>query len=415
MPLPFPRLVALVVFVAAAACSPAPPVREAQSGAPSATAAPSVTAAPSASAARAAVEPLDAQELARRVSEAYEMRARGESKEASAVFREVLALLAAAGEEAAKGLGRGDGEVVRGHTLAALSMPGGAWFFDVATGEPSSFVPGLSLRPGAPALDGSVFATVEGEGLKGLHDAAGSRPVELPGSLIALHPDGHRVYLLGDDCRLREWSLQRAAVTAGLAPHTRPGKSAECDRYDFRDAAVTPDGKWLTTRFGRWDLGTRAHRPLPFRWSRSEYAPAVSPDGRYVARVRVDPKTPKDGVPSATVLVLYDLETGTERTAPEPMGVLSNGDPLSFASPPMRVCVFDYSFSAFEVPRLRRYRPGDPALLPGLDPMRFGPSSCRSWFVPPPPAHADLSARLASRVCRAGAFLFPIVDCPSPK
>jgi hypothetical protein len=413
--------VAFALAAAAAACSIPPaapgtrPARTAKSAAP-------LSPSRSAAAAPAPAPPRPtAKALAERVADAYDRRARGEAAAARAAFDDLVKVLVSLGEPKAPGLGGADGDVVTGRTSAGFSVQtGGArgtWFFDVETGEPFAFAPAMVLKRSVPPLDASYFVTLEqGERLD-LFDPTQKRSVSLPGALLAVHPDGHRAYVLGEDCRIREVGLEKGEITRTLsAPAPKraapeEGSRPECDATHFRDAAITADGKWLSTRFGRWSLATGAHRPLPFRAGSDDYLPAVSPDGRYVARVETRPGPPAgDGIPAA-VLRLFDLDTGTVKATSKTMSSLSNADPLSFRSDPPRVCVFDYGFEAFHVPSLRAFEPGDPALVPDEGPLNFGPQSCETKFVRPPPLHPDLAARLASRVCSVGGFLVPVAHC----
>jgi hypothetical protein len=403
----------LSILAPAAACSAGPPTHAAPlppSSSPKAS--PSASASVLAPAPKAALPPDDASR--RRLAHAYEERARGEAEQARADFEELAALLVAAGWKRAPGLGDGHRYVVAGRATAGLTMRGagdGTLFFDIKSGEPFAFAPGLELRRSAPPLDGSYFATEDNGPELHLFDPARAALVDLPDALIALHPDGHRVYLLGEDCQLEEWSLAKGRVTAKLAPHTTRTDAAEqrsraCSSHTFRDAAVTADGRWLTARVGRWDLSTHAYRPLPFRWNAPgyEYEPAVSPDGRHVARVIENPRAPKESPGEAEVLALYDLDAGTMRTAPGAFSAVSNGDPLWFGSHPDRVCIFDFGMLAFKLPSLRRFEEGDPDYQPN-SPPRF---DCISSFTPPPPEHPELEARLASRVFSVGGLPFPV-------
>lgn len=365
------------------------------------------------------------------VQNAYDLRAKGDVAGARAALEAIVKELVEEGAAKTPGLGTVDGEVVRGRTTAGLSGRESreAWFFEVESGEPFALGTGVVLRRGAPALDGGLFAAEAGASLE-LFDPAKKAVLSLPGNVIALHPDGHRVYLLGEDCRLREWSLSSGpgagspgapspsgAVTRELEAHYRGSSAAEsgsrmeCDPYGLRDAAVTADGKWLTTRFARWDLATGKKKALPFNWDADDYAPAVSPDGRYVAHVTRKTPAPKDPLAQEWVIALTDLDSRVTRTSRDSVGFLSNGDPLSFEVSPLRVCVFDYGIQIFEVPTLRRFVEGDPGLLPPPKPLSFGPKTCEARFVPPPPAHPDLRARLASRVCEVGGWLFPVESC----
>lgn len=352
---------------------------------------------------------------------AYDMRARGETTEASAAFDELVNVLVSLGETRAPGLGGAQGEVVKGRTSAGFTVitgdPKGTWFFDIETGDPFAFAPEGALRRGTPPLDGSLFVTLEAGEQLGLFDPVHRSHVELPGALFSVHPDGHRAYVLGEDCRIREVGLEKMNVTrtlaaprASSATPQEQGRRPECEAHELRDAAITADGRWLSTRMGRWNLTTGAHRPLPFRAGSHDHEPAISPDGRYAARVAAAPGPFPTDAPRV-VLQLWDLGAGAVKATSKSLSALANGDPLSFGSEPPRVCVFDYSFRAFEVPSLREYEPGDPALAPGVDPLSFGARSCETWFVRPPPAHPDLVARLASRVCSVGGFLLPVEHC----
>lgn len=414
--------VSLALCAVTAACSAPPVTSRALPPSPPGGASASVSAsAPgSASGTAAPVEELSHTVLAERVADAYEQRARGDLAQARAGFDDVVKHLVAAGEKPAAGLGDLDGYVVRGRTKAGFTKRarGGndTWFFDIETGEPFAFVPGMGLRRGAPALDGSYFVTM---GSEGLFNPALATYTELPGALLAVHPDGHRAYVLGDNCRIQEIGLERLTLTRALAAHSVKGRGPqaphpECDADGFRDAAITADGKWLSTRFGRWNLGSGAHRPLPFGWTQAGYAPAISPDGRYVARVAPNPAATKDNLTTAMVLTLHDLDTGAVKTAAETLSALSNGDPLSFGADPARVCIVDHGFYAYEVPSLRKYEAGDSALAPEAGPLNFGPYSCETKFVRPPPEHPALAARLAARVCTVGGFLLPVEHCAKP-
>ncbi|MDI3283817.1 hypothetical protein [Polyangium sp. 15x6] len=390
----------------------AAPVRLAKSAAPVRV---QETAAPASAALR---PPPTEEELALRVADAYDRRARGDTEAAAAAFEALVKELLSLGRAKAPGLGdAGDGVVVRGRMHAGFTerLRSGAWFFDIETGEPFAYLPGMLLKRGPLALDGSYFVTSESAQL-GLFDPTRRRSAKLPGALVSVHPDGRRAYVLGEDCRLREVGLETEEVLRTLAtPATKrtaedSADRPECSSDGFRDAAITADGKWLSTRVGRWNLTSGAHRPLP-RGGAEDYVPAISPDGRYVARIAYAPGATSEW-PRAVVQLL-DLDTGAVKATSPPMSPMSHAYPLSFGSDPPRVCVFDYGFSAFEVPSLRTFEPGHPAVVPERGFQHFGAASCDTNFVRPP-SHPDLAARLASRVCYVGGYLVPVAHCGAP-
>jgi hypothetical protein len=352
-----------------------------------------------------------------RLANAYAQRKKDPAGARAEIERVVQALIAKGAVKSA-GLGDVDGYIVLGRTMAALTTEWTpweyrTWFFDPATGEPLYFAPELELVRGGPALDGRFVAEAQSAvGPLTLFDPALGDFEDPPVALFAVHPDGHRGYALVD-CRIIEWSLDTGTTIRPLGRRTGaplPSDDPACWVYDYRDAAVTADGKWLTTRWGRWDLATGAHRPLPFPVGDYDRSVAVSPDGRYVAHVVPFPEPPKGEFPKATVLRLYDLTLGTVKAASRKMEALSNGDPLSFGWAPLRVCVFDYFFLVFTVPDLRVIQVGDKALKKDAL-THFGPTSCKDWFLPPA-NYPKERARLASRVCSISGILIPLESCP---
>ncbi|MEZ4296851.1 MAG: hypothetical protein R3B70_17935 [Polyangiaceae bacterium] len=364
--------------------------------------------------------PAPAPPFAERVAAAYAMRARGDTTGAASAFDSIVRDLVALGTPVKQGFSDIEGEVVQGRSHAALTMSAptrGTLFFDLATGEPWAYFADIHLRAPSPPLDGSYFVTSP----PSLFDPVRAQTASLQGDLIAVHPDGHRAYTLGSDCRIREISIEKGDTLRTLSPHTPKRAPAEdttppeCQSSTFDDAAITADGNWLSTRVGRFRLATGTHARLPFPVRSGDYAPAISPDGKYAARVVTVPALPGSELPRSAVQ-LVDLATGAVKATSPPISVLSNGDPLSFADSPMRVCVFDYGFHAFEVPSMKAFTPGQPPMsnVPDKGPPSFSPSTCTTAFVRPPPAHPDLRARLAARVCAAGRFLIPVAHCALP-
>lgn len=372
-----------------------------------------------------AVQPprLDKSLLATRVKNAYHMRAAGQANEARAEFAKIVLVLIGAGEIPAPGLGAATGFAVPGRTTAGFTIEGGAeagtLFFDLRTGEPFAFSPGVSLRPEGPAVDAPFFVTAP----PSLHDPTTGYDAALGGALVAVHPEGHRAYVLDERCRMQEWNIAEARTTRALGAH-RPALVAAgqvpeecatcaCDAEGFRSTVVTVDGRWLVSQWGRWNLASGAFSRLPIPWTWDGHQPAVSPDGRYVAFIRENPKAPPDAMVGKHFLALYDMELRKSPAAPKALPTLSNGSPLSFGTTPLRVCVHDYGDRVFAVPSLAQLatwatgekgdsyqagRPRDPLL------------DCSPKAATPPP-HPDLTARLAAHVCSFGGFLLPREHC----
>jgi hypothetical protein len=174
----------------------------------------------------------------------------------------------------------------------------------------------------------------------------------------------------------------------------------------FRRTVITPDGRWLVSLWGRWNLASGAFLRAPIPWTLDDFLPALSPDGRYFAYVWVNPKAPPGAMVHKDFLKVYDLERGMAVGQPQELPILSNSSPLSFGTNPLRVCVFDYGYYAFAVPSLSQIgkwegdkRTRDPLL------------DCTLPAAPAPPPHAELTVRLAPHVCQVGRFLLPRESC----
>jgi hypothetical protein len=351
------------------------------------------------------------------VEAAYRVRAAGRVDESRAMFADTVGLLVRAGEVPVVGLGKERSGAVQGRATVGITISSGdasgSLFFDTATGEPFAFGAGIWLRAEGPTVDAPFFVTQSPT----LYDPTTGHDADLHGTFIVVHPDGHRAYVLDEACRLQEWNVAEARPARALGVHRTsfPMEEVEegcpgcpCDGQSFHGARISTDGGWLVSQWGRWRLTSGEFKPLPFRWSRGGYAPALSPDGRYVARVRVDPGTPRDAAPSRTQLVLYDLERGTSRVAPRALPFLSNGDPLTFGTAPLRVCVTDYDLYAFAVPSLAVLSARQASWETRLPDPIF---TCSSSTTPAPEPSAEVMARLASHVCSLGGFLLPREQC----
>lgn len=304
------------------------------------------------------------------------------------------------------------GFVARGAKEHALSFTGsaadGAVFFDPANGAPKSFradKPSLPpLVAGQPALVAPYFA-VEGA----LLDASSGTLVELPGPLVAVHPDGVRIFVLDTSpdkvtanarCVLVEWSLLTRAPLRDLPTPERG--AVGCDAYDYRDAAVTPNGAWLTTRLGRISLRGGGVVRLPGA-GKNGYAPTVSPDGRALVRVVSIPHADPAATANVTRLAATDLDTGVTRFSRERLSFLSNSDPLSTLADPPRICVFDYGVNAFAWPSLEAIHEDDESARVNLH------TGCRdrgALLSERPEAKAVLA-----QLCLRGGFVLPRALC----
>jgi hypothetical protein len=230
-----PHRALALALAATAACSPPAVAPEVRTARPAKSAAPAAVKETAALAANSAPPP-SVQELAARVAEAYDRRARGETAGAAAAFAALVKELVALGQAKAAGVGGAAGDVVKGRTHAGLTVRAGArretWFFAIETGEPFAYFPEMALKRGAPPLDGSYFEVLLAGERSGLFDPTRKRSATLPGALISLHPDGHRAFVLGEDCRIREVGLEKGEVIRPLAAHAAKSWSlshVECD------------------------------------------------------------------------------------------------------------------------------------------------------------------------------------------
>jgi hypothetical protein len=321
------------------------------------------------------VAEIPTKELDAWIADAYR---RGDADRFSALVRRLVAL----GHQPVRGLGTLAGYFVHGHqTSAWVSHQGRSWFFKTATGEPFAYLP-VALRRRAPNLAAVHFITDDG----GLYQPDQGVFADIQGLLIALHPDGRSAYFVDESCRVHAWDIARHVATALDAVALW-----RCDPWDFRDAAVSSDGRWLVTRWGKWNVQTKAWAALPFlRTAREGWEPAVGLDGRYVARIMRNPAASEDDSMTAVVIQLHDLSNGSVRTANKTLSLLSNRDPLSFHAQPPRVCVRNYGQYAFAVPSLQ--------LL----------ETCNDDLGD---NDLQLQNRFAARVCAVGPVLVPRANC----
>jgi hypothetical protein len=291
--------------------------------------------------------------------------------------------------------------------------------FDPDTGEPFA-LSDVSLRPEAPVVDAPFFVT---EPL-GLHDPTAGRDAPLGGELIAVHRDGHRAYVLDERCRLQEWNIAEARTARALGSHRPPLVAARpvpeecaacaCEIEGFRRAVLTADGHWLASPWGRWNLASGAFSRLPIPWTWQGFPPALSPDGRYVATIRDDPKAPPSAMVGKNFLMVYDMERGAPLGPPKALPTLSNSTPLSFGIDPVRVCVSDYGERAFAVPSLEvlaKWATGEEDDDYSRKRRRSSMLDCQPSPAAGPPPRAELTVRLAQRVCSLGKFLLPREYC----
>ncbi|NUQ78583.1 MAG: hypothetical protein HUU21_34070 [Polyangiaceae bacterium] len=340
------------------------------------------------------------------MAEAYRQRATGKVDEARAAFGDIVQRSVRAGEMPALGLGKSTGYVVLGKAAAGFSIDGiGALFFEPSTGNPVAFGPEIALHPEGPALDAPFFMTAD----LSIYDTTTGRKADIGGVGVAVHPDGHRAYILDDQCRVKEWDITRARTLRALGRH-KPSVDAmdvidACDARSFEGAAISANGKRLSSRWGRWSLVTGAFTSIGIRWVRSGFRPAVSPDGRYIASLRRNPKAAADALVDVHWLELRDLEQGTTVTAPTRLPVLANEAPLSFGTNPLRVCIFDYNRYAFAIPSLLLLAASadEAASSPLLDCGKRSPAR--------PPPLPELLQRLAEHVCSVGGLLIPREHC----
>jgi len=357
---------------------------------------------------------IDLEALAEQLSVAYQLQAKGAVEEAKPLFSNVARILSNAG------LFRRELPehpiIVPGTAVAGLTLGWNTLFFDPTTGKPLSFVPNEPLSWGAPPLANGYFAVGKGPITYGLY-----RPEVLGGMqnfvehtwLVALHPNGLQAYIL-TPCRLVEWRLDQDKTGWVLASGTssvREQAKGHCGRnfwlFDemrgLGSAAVTNDGHFLVTSWGRWNLVNGQHIPWP--WLPDPYL-AVSHDGRYVARVVVNPKyrggpAVRAGGLDYHLLELSDLESGAKRR--RPIGMLTNPSALSFLSSPVRLSVFDYGTEILAVPSLESLE----SCLSGCSTM------LEFCHCPHPPEHPKLLQRVLSHVCIVAGFPLPLAYCQS--
>jgi len=408
--MPTLRAVAVAAAIALMSCAPQRIGLDSAPGAASAPAAVTVTslhALPGTSTANEVASPprapaAEAVDVRGTGIEAYARIARGDDAGARIAFARLASSATSTGTHPAPTRAR----VIVGPVVGAHVTMHGTTFFEGATGEPFAFSDVHVIR----AVAGRDHAWFWLDRAVGIYDARAGRRLDLPGDAFAVDPSRPRAYVLDERCRLLEVALPSGQLVRTLGVVGRPGKTTgpldPCNTWAYRDAAVTPDGGHLTTRVGRWNLRTGAFSPLPTSSRSSE--PAVSRDGRYIARTTSNPASRALG--DMTKIVLYDLDAGVARLSPWSTGPLANGDPLTLEADPPRVCIFDYGHYIFHVPSLEPMADDDPHLLPPPVPYSFGAPSCETRIAPSPEVRRA-TARLASRVCDVTGLPVPLRFC----
>ena len=345
--------------------------------------------------------PADAAAFRALASEAYRELARGDEAAARDAFARFAPLDRSVRSPVRAGLP--SGRIVVGPMVSAHAGGFGTVFFDGGTGEAFAFSDARVHR----AVAGTNHAWFWLEAPRsGIFDARAGQRLELPGDALAVNPVRPRAYVLDERCRLLEVALPggelvRTLGTLGrrLEGTTRP--LDPCDAYTYRDAAVTLDGGHLTTRVGRWNLRTGAFSPLPA--APGYHQPAVSRDGRYIARI-----TTIAGSPARDEkIVLHDLDGAGVRVASWSYGDVVSDDPLRFESDPPRLCFAEYGHYIFHLPSLEPFAVDDPRVLPGKG--SFGARDCEERFRSPAERRAE--ELLAARVCDVTGLPVPLRFC----
>lgn len=336
-----------------------------------------------------------------------------------------------------------DGRVIRSETSAGYwvykDAPVTGWFFDPADGQLQQYSY-TALVPNGPILQGSYFlswGSPMGRTYRELwlYDAKANDEVELNGRLLGADSTGREVFVLNgcnvEVVRLLDKAVLRA-FSVNKGPKLPPHVTTEMDcSQSLSDAALTEDGKFVTTVWGRFSTQSGAHTALPFVWKEGDYRPAVSPDGRYVARLVSEKDPPKKDVDeyarSWQVVTLYNLENGAVVKAAYRLKGVANGAPFSFAVQPLRLCVSNFGYTVYSVPSLdgfdARANPsapvpsaGDGVVLDKNGKPFLGTTldSTKCMGDQPPPwqeRYPELAEKFLSRVCRVGRSLVPREAC----
>jgi hypothetical protein len=384
-----------------------------------------VTSAPAAP----APPPLDVARMDRLLQAAYRAQLDGNTAAAQEAFHDAVKLAQASGAPLSPGPGDLQGTMVpaRGG-IAALEMTGGAGhpvlFFDAGSGEPLSFEPDLPSFADEPVLpDPPLFLVEDADQEQALFDPK-TRDRLVEGARVLVRPGGQIAYTFReDDCRWHVWDLRTRKEAQALTSGVRPGGS--CDASARRASAfISVNGRFLVDGAGLWDLKTSTFTRIGGAGS-DGYSVLGSPDRRYVAYVSTIPGASASTMGAYHHLHVVDLVTGNKTRTAQPLHFLSNGAPLSFGQDPLRLCVFDFSRWAFEVPSLRMLarfprersaREEDDAEDDEQAAKEETLLDCRRPLSPPTvtTAEAELRARLALRVCHIAGRLVPRAICEPP-
>ncbi len=144
--------------------------------------------------------------------------------------------------------------------------------------------------------------------------------------------------------------------------------------------------------YGIWDLRNGAFHEHALK-EKSVVDAAVSPTGRYLARIISNPRA--TGYTDSNLFQLHDLERGTVTTAGKALGVQSNSRSIEFLTDPLRVRIRNFAYVIISVPEL----------------VRLPERSADQLNAKPKERHPEARARLASRVCNVGGWLVPRAYC----
>ena len=160
--------------------------------------------------------------------------------------------------------------------------------------------------------------------------------------------------------------------------------------------------RWLRALARGLSATAAGTRPPPGWDSRyPNVALAVSREGRYLARVRLE------GGPYAIHDRLYLLERGTSRVvkAAVRVGPVVNTDSLDFYDNPLRICVVNYTVEALAVPSLAALRVPEQTIVDLSACARMSPATT---------GDPELDAWLEKNLCTLGRYLLPREGCLEP-
>jgi WD40 repeat protein len=155
-----------------------------------------------------------------------------------------------------------------GQRLVASNDKGEVLFWDLATGHRSTPLSGQTANVWSVAFspDGQTLATASRDHTVGLWDVTSQRSKGLlkgHGSRVesvAFFPDGKRLVSASDDETLKLWSAEPKETTERIADHSVLSQQVHATTNEFRELALTEDGRPLGTntttyalRFWDWE------------------------------------------------------------------------------------------------------------------------------------------------------------------